>query len=109
MRKAVRAFGRKVHLAHHVYPNVPLTALVDALLALARPIGKAGKHIAHTSNLETGAAMYGTWHLAVSSATGGDSKLLTRELDRRVFQPGFSRQDDSIYFLLEDSGEQGLL
>jgi dipeptidyl aminopeptidase/acylaminoacyl peptidase len=67
-----------------------------------------GKRIAHLSNVETGAALYGTSHLAVSSSTGGDSKLLTRELDRMVFQPRFSRSDDSIYFLLEDSGEQSL-
>jgi dipeptidyl aminopeptidase/acylaminoacyl peptidase len=67
-----------------------------------------GKRIAHLSNIETSAALYGTSHLAVSSSTGGDSKLLTRDLDRMIFQPRFSRRDDSIYFLLEDSGEQNL-
>jgi dipeptidyl aminopeptidase/acylaminoacyl peptidase len=67
-----------------------------------------GKLIAHTSNLETATALYGTDHLAVSAAAGGDSKLLTRNLDREIFQPRFSRHDDSIYFLLEDSGEQNL-
>jgi dipeptidyl aminopeptidase/acylaminoacyl peptidase len=68
-----------------------------------------GKWIAHLSNLEKGgAALYATFHLAVSSSAGGDSKLLTRDLDRMVFRPRFSRHDDRIYFLLEDSGEQNL-
>jgi dipeptidyl aminopeptidase/acylaminoacyl peptidase len=67
-----------------------------------------GKQIAHTSNIETDAALYGTNHLAVSSAAGGESKLLTRPLDRMIFSPRFSKHDDSIYFLLEDSGELNL-
>jgi len=67
-----------------------------------------GSWIAHTSNTETDAALYGTNHLAVSSAAGGESRLLTRELDRMIFAPRFSKRDDSIYFLLEDSGEQNL-
>jgi dipeptidyl aminopeptidase/acylaminoacyl peptidase len=67
-----------------------------------------GKWIAHTSNLETTTSLYATFHLAVSSAAGGDSRLLTRELDRMVFRPRFSRQGDSVLFLLEDGGEQHL-
>jgi dipeptidyl aminopeptidase/acylaminoacyl peptidase len=67
-----------------------------------------GTVIAHTSNTETDASLYGTNHLAVSSAAGGKSKLLTRDLDRMIFAPRFSKHDESIYFLLEDSGEQNL-
>jgi len=67
-----------------------------------------GKLIAHISNLETGAGLYGTSHLAVSPSAGGPAKVLTRDLDRNAFQPRFSRRDASIYFLLEDSGEQSL-
>jgi dipeptidyl aminopeptidase/acylaminoacyl peptidase len=67
-----------------------------------------GSLIAHTSNTETDAALYGTNHLAVSSAAGGESKLLTQPLDRMIFSPRFSKRDDSIYFLLEDSGELNL-
>jgi dipeptidyl aminopeptidase/acylaminoacyl peptidase len=67
-----------------------------------------GTRIAHTSNTETDTALYATNHLAVSSAAGGESKLLTRQLDRMIFAPRFSKHDDSIYFLLEDSGEQNL-
>ncbi|HXV36301.1 MAG TPA: S9 family peptidase [Myxococcota bacterium] len=64
-----------------------------------------GARIAHLSNTETAKSLYATNHLAVSSAAGGQTTLLTRELDRMIFSPRFSRVDDAIYFLLEDSGE----
>ncbi|MBW2494635.1 MAG: S9 family peptidase [Deltaproteobacteria bacterium] len=68
-----------------------------------------GSLISHTSNIETGAeTLYGTNHLAISSSAGGKSKLLTRQLDRMIFSPRFSKSGDSIYFLLEDSGELNL-
>jgi dipeptidyl aminopeptidase/acylaminoacyl peptidase len=68
-----------------------------------------GKLIAHLSNLEKGgAALYATFHLAVSPSAGGDSKLLTRDLDRMIFRPRFSQHEARIDFLLEDSGEQNL-
>ena len=68
-----------------------------------------GKWIAHTSNTETKArSLYGTAHLAVSSSAGGQSRLLTQELDRIVNNPRFSPGESTIYFLLEDSGEQNL-
>jgi dipeptidyl aminopeptidase/acylaminoacyl peptidase len=61
-----------------------------------------GTRIAHTSNTGADAtALYETNHLAVSAAAGGESKLLTQQLDRMVFAPRFSKHDDSIYFLLE--------
>ncbi|MCB2102100.1 MAG: indolepyruvate/phenylpyruvate decarboxylase [Rhodobacterales bacterium] len=41
MRNAVHAFDREVRLSHHVYPNIPLPALVDALLDIAEPLGTA--------------------------------------------------------------------
>jgi indolepyruvate decarboxylase len=40
-RVAIHAFDRKVTFGHHVYPDVPLADLVDALLAEASPIGRA--------------------------------------------------------------------
>ena len=67
-----------------------------------------GRRIAHISNLETDKALYGTFHLAVSSSDGAESRLLTRDLDRMIFRPSFSRDGASIHFLLEDSGEQAL-
>jgi dipeptidyl aminopeptidase/acylaminoacyl peptidase len=66
------------------------------------------KQIAHLSNTETSAALYGTFHLALSSSAGGDTKLLTQDLDRMISRPRFSRKEPWITFLLEDSGEQNL-
>jgi indolepyruvate decarboxylase len=40
-RKSILAFDRTVRFGHHVYPDVSLPALVDALLAIAKPLGKA--------------------------------------------------------------------
>jgi dipeptidyl aminopeptidase/acylaminoacyl peptidase len=67
-----------------------------------------GRLIAHTTNLETTAALYGTFHLAITPSAGGSTKLLTRELDRMIFRPRFSAGEDRIHFLLEDGGEQHL-
>ena len=41
LRQAIKALDRRVTLGHHTYADVPLTALVDALLARARPAAKA--------------------------------------------------------------------
>jgi indolepyruvate decarboxylase len=41
MRNAVHAFDGAAHFAHHMYPDVPLSALVDELLAIAEPVGTA--------------------------------------------------------------------
>lgn len=67
-----------------------------------------GRTIAHTSAVDVEAMLYATDHLAVSSTAGGESTVLTAELDRRIFSPRFSSDGGSIYFLLEDSGEQNL-
>jgi indolepyruvate decarboxylase len=40
-RNAILAFDRAVRFGHHVYPDVPLAAFVDALLELAKPLGRA--------------------------------------------------------------------
>jgi indolepyruvate decarboxylase len=41
LRRAIHAFDGAVTISHHTYPDVPLGALVDALLRLARPLGSA--------------------------------------------------------------------
>jgi indolepyruvate decarboxylase len=41
LRRAIHAFDRAVTLSHHAYSEVPLEALVDALLARARPLAAA--------------------------------------------------------------------
>jgi indolepyruvate decarboxylase len=40
-RRMIHAFDRQVRFAHHVYPGVPLAALIDAMLAIARPVGRS--------------------------------------------------------------------
>lgn len=67
-----------------------------------------GKRIAHTSATDLEANLYATQHLAVTSAAGGDTRVLTESLDRMIFNPRFSPDGRHIWFLLEDSGEQNL-
>ena len=40
-RRSILAFDRAVRFGHHVYPDIPLAALVDALLQQAKPLGRA--------------------------------------------------------------------
>jgi indolepyruvate decarboxylase len=40
-RRMIHAFDREVRFPFHTYANVPLEALVDALLAIAEPLGNA--------------------------------------------------------------------
>jgi indolepyruvate decarboxylase len=41
LRRMIHAFDRNVSFGHHVYPGVSLPALVDAMLALAKPVGRS--------------------------------------------------------------------
>ncbi len=41
MRHTVHAFDSEVRFAHHLYPSLTLPALVDALIDIAEPLGKA--------------------------------------------------------------------
>ncbi len=67
-----------------------------------------GKSIAYISITDTDALVYGTPHLAVVSSQGGEAKVLTEKLDRHISNPRFSVDGESIYFVLEDSGERQL-
>ncbi|MEE8340178.1 MAG: S9 family peptidase, partial [Xanthomonadales bacterium] len=67
-----------------------------------------GQLIAHTSQTDVEAMLYATRHLAVSAASGGKFRNLTAALDRIIMAPTFSEDGDTIYFILEDSGEQNL-
>ncbi len=51
---------------------------------------------------------YATEQLAVVPVAGGESRLLAAELDRNAGRPRFAPDGESVYFLLEDSGEQHL-
>jgi dipeptidyl aminopeptidase/acylaminoacyl peptidase len=67
-----------------------------------------GKWIAYVTTTDVKAIDYATAHLAIVSAGGGTPRVLTEKLDRNVNGPQFSSDGKSIYFLLEDSGEQHL-
>jgi len=67
-----------------------------------------GKSIAHVSATDVDAVLYATNHLAVSSSDGSGAEVLTREIDRNVFNPRFSTDGRSIFFALEDRGELSL-
>jgi len=67
-----------------------------------------GRQLAYVTVIEPDLIWYATQHLAVVPASGGEPRLLTRELDRNVSAPAFSADDRSIWFVLEDSAQQHL-
>lgn len=67
-----------------------------------------GRWIAYLAGGDPKDIWYATNHVAVVPAAGGDPRPLTRELDRNVERPRFSRDGRSVYFLLEDGGNQHL-
>ncbi len=67
-----------------------------------------GRYIAHTAVTDVDAMIYATQHLAVSSAGGGKTTILTAGLDRMSYSPKFSADGEQVWFLLEDGGEQNL-
>lgn len=67
-----------------------------------------GKWIAYTTVTEPDLIWYATTHLAVAAADGSGTQVLTTDLDRNVSQPKFSADGQSIYVILEDSGERHL-
>jgi indolepyruvate decarboxylase len=46
-RRTIHAFDRSVRIGHHVYPNLPLNDLVDALAARTKPIVAGGRTRPH--------------------------------------------------------------
>ncbi len=67
-----------------------------------------GKLLTYVTATEPDIFWYATNRLAVVSAQGGESRILTQSLDRNVSSPRFSPDGKSIYFLLEDSAENHL-
>ncbi len=68
-----------------------------------------GRWITYVTVLEPDLIWYATRHLAVSPADGsGETRVLTRELDRNVSRPRFARDGRTIFAVLEDSGERHL-
>jgi len=67
-----------------------------------------GKWIAYITQTEPKLFEYATKHLAISPATGGEAKVLTRGFDRSVEQIQFSADSKNIYFIADDDGTQNV-
>ncbi len=67
-----------------------------------------GQSIAYVTVTQPELIWYATNHLAVVSLNGGESRVLTASLDRNVGSPRYSEDGRSIFFGLEDSGENHL-
>ena len=67
-----------------------------------------GKWIAYVTQTEPKLFEYATKHLAVSPATGGEAKILTRSFDRNVDQIRFAADSKSLYFIADDDGTQNV-
>jgi dipeptidyl aminopeptidase/acylaminoacyl peptidase len=67
-----------------------------------------GKWIAYVTQIEPKLFEYATKHLAISPATGGDAKILTRAFDRNASEIHFSADGQSVYFIADDEGAQNL-
>jgi dipeptidyl aminopeptidase/acylaminoacyl peptidase len=67
-----------------------------------------GKWILYTTSVQPDLIWYDTLEAAVISPDGGTPKILTRELDRNVFNLAFSPDSKTVYFLLEDHGTHRL-
>ena len=66
------------------------------------------RRIAYVTVTEPELIWYATDHLAVIDVDGSNARVLTTELDRNVESPAFGADDESIWFVLEDSAEQHL-
>jgi len=67
-----------------------------------------GKWIAYVTRTEPKLLEYATQHIAVSPATGGEARVLTRSLDRNASEPHFTPDGQSILFLCDDDGTQNV-
>lgn len=70
------------------------------------PDGQSIAYITVTAPLK--AMWYATNQLAVVSAKGGAPTVLTAAIDRNAIHPTFAPDGKSVWFMLEDSGEQNL-
>jgi dipeptidyl aminopeptidase/acylaminoacyl peptidase len=67
-----------------------------------------GKWIAYVTRTEPKLFEYATKHLAISPASGGEAKVLTRAFDRNVSDLLFSSDSKSILFIADDDGTQNV-
>ncbi|HEY7353792.1 MAG TPA: S9 family peptidase [Terriglobales bacterium] len=67
-----------------------------------------GKWIAYVTKLDPKLFQYGTLHVAISPASGGPAKVLTKSFDRMSRRPKFSPDGQYIYFTADDDGTENL-
>lgn len=67
-----------------------------------------GRELAFVTAGDPKLIYYSIHNLAVVSASGGTSRILTQSLDRNVIEPQWAPDGKSIYFLLEDDLNQVL-
>ena len=68
-----------------------------------------GKSIAYTTSVQPEKIWYATTHLAITASDGsGTPRLLTQSMDRNISDPDFSEDGRTIYFSIEDAGDQQL-
>jgi dipeptidyl aminopeptidase/acylaminoacyl peptidase len=67
-----------------------------------------GKWITYSTQLDPKLLEYGTKHIALAPAAGGQAKVLTLALDRNGASPRFAPDGKSVYFIVDDDGTQNL-
>ena len=68
-----------------------------------------GQSIAYVSSVEPDKLWYATDHLAVVPAQGGEARLLTRDYDRMISRPKFSKDGSRIYAIAQDQGNRPVI
>ncbi len=68
-----------------------------------------GQSIAYVSSIEPDKLWYATNHLAIVSSDGGAGKVLTKDYDRMMSSPEFSKDGSRIYALAQDGGNRPLV
>jgi dipeptidyl aminopeptidase/acylaminoacyl peptidase len=63
-----------------------------------------GTHLAYTTATRPELIDYSQEHVAVIAAGGGETRVLTADLDRNAWHPRFSPDGGRLYFELEDGG-----
>jgi dipeptidyl aminopeptidase/acylaminoacyl peptidase len=87
-------------------PAAPLQVTTNPGTEASPDWSPDGKTLTYTTQIQPELMWYATIHLAVVPADGGPERVLTKALDRNVYEPTFSADGRSIYFLSEDSGTQ---
>ena len=67
-----------------------------------------GKSIVYVTSIRAEIMPFSMQYLATVEVENGSSRILTQELDRRVYNPSFSKDGKTIYFGMNNEGERYL-